>query len=597
MSVSWRFADEDACGAGSRCVDVPSSWRQRKWQESDSASAQTEPVNQETKATQSVTRKEFSCQTSPSEFEEKNEGNGCNFTKYENDRDFADFCRSAGDLMVEQLQVKTKAFDFIGDSFDYHQSKDRECKTIHELGAILSDVSRPGLNCTSVAWTATGSQVVAAYGRYDVCGWDESLGCVRVWNIFRRKMNPQKADLVLDCETSVLSVACHPVWPAFVVAGTYNGDIKMWDLSFGGDPLVSSSAITDYTHRGPVVRLRWVRKTAVPGRGLAHRGEDEYLLASLSSDGLLLFWNVDKERGTKLPLRGFRVGGSKRAHPGSSRGASSISFSAPRGRQTGAFVVGADGGKVNRCFLGSAINHNPQKEFPNWTEDAAGIAACLSRNDKLRLKGHVEKYTSVDRGRPVTAEAVFRSKPGIDIVYPSLGDFSYEKHAGPVYGVSCSPFHRNLFITASADGNVRLHSMLLQRPVCEAMPSEDASCYLYDAAWSPTRPTVFATCSSTGSLCVFDLSAPGGMNEPAVTLQAGGERGAPVFCLAFNPKTRGIIATGDADGMLRIHKIGWALSNELPGDQIIVQTLAQFGLDVAADDDDQGAEGEEKRPS
>ena len=38
--------------------------------------------------------------------------------------------------------------------------------------------------------------------------------------------------------------------------------------------------------------------------------------------------------------------------------------------------------------------------------------------------------------------------------------FAFRPHQGPVYGVSCSPFHRNIFLTASTDTSAHLYSLL-----------------------------------------------------------------------------------------------------------------------------------------
>ena len=38
--------------------------------------------------------------------------------------------------------------------------------------------------------------------------------------------------------------------------------------------------------------------------------------------------------------------------------------------------------------------------------------------------------------------------------------FAFHLHHGPVYGCNCSPFHRNLFLSASTDTSVRLYSLL-----------------------------------------------------------------------------------------------------------------------------------------
>ena len=41
--------------------------------------------------------------------------------------------------------------------------------------------------------------------------------------------------------------------------------------------------------------------------------------------------------------------------------------------------------------------------------------------------------------------------------------FCYEPHQGPVHSVEWSPYHRNLFISSSMDGCVRIYSLLQVR--------------------------------------------------------------------------------------------------------------------------------------
>lgn len=43
----------------------------------------------------------------------------------------------------------------------------------------------------------------------------------------------------------------------------------------------------------------------------------------------------------------------------------------------------------------------------------------------------------------------------------------FEPHAGPVLGVAASPFHRLLFVSAGADGALRLSSLLQPKPLCD----------------------------------------------------------------------------------------------------------------------------------
>ena len=62
--------------------------------------------------------------------------------------------------------------------------------------------------------------------------------------------------------------------------------------------------------------------------------------------------------------------------------------------------------------------------------------------------------------------------------------FAYEAHAGPVYGTSFSPFHRNLFLSVATDASVRLYNMLQPQPL---LVTEPCATSLYACCWSPAR--------------------------------------------------------------------------------------------------------------
>lgn len=78
----------------------------------------------------------------------------------------------------------------------------------------------------------------------------------------------------------------------------------------------------------------------------------------------------------------------------------------------------------------------------------------------------------------------------------------YEGHSMPVYRVSWSPFHPDIFITCSADWTVRLWLRTETRPLL----TFDLGDAVGDVAWSPYGAAVFAAVTSNGKVCVFDLS-------------------------------------------------------------------------------------------
>jgi len=79
----------------------------------------------------------------------------------------------------------------------------------------------------------------------------------------------------------------------------------------------------------------------------------------------------------------------------------------------------------------------------------------------------------------------------------------YNKHNGPVTSISPNPFKDRLFLTASADGSIRLYDVqdVKQVMIFEPKYSE----YILCVQWSPVRPAVFVAVSDRGTLYIYDL--------------------------------------------------------------------------------------------
>merc|ERR1719446_56625 len=100
------------------------------------------------------------------------------------------------------------------------------------------------------------------------------------WSIFRRQLDPQKADMALELSDCLTCLAFHPEDPSLLAGGSYNGDVLLWRLSEDSDPLVGKSVLTNYTHHEPVQKLAWTRDPHAAGLG--------YVLVSVSADGKML---------------------------------------------------------------------------------------------------------------------------------------------------------------------------------------------------------------------------------------------------------------------------------------------------------------------
>jgi WD40 repeat protein len=99
-------------------------------------------------------------------------------------------------------------------------------------------------------------------------------GAVCTWSIFNREFNPAVPDLVLDHTICIMCLRFHPTSPSLVAAGSFNGEVLVWDLNHSDSP-IAISPIAEAGHSEPVMAVDWVRDPS----------SDRFLLGSVGADG------------------------------------------------------------------------------------------------------------------------------------------------------------------------------------------------------------------------------------------------------------------------------------------------------------------------
>lgn len=79
---------------------------------------------------------------------------------------------------------------------------------------------------------------------------------------------------------------------------------------------------------------------------------------------------------------------------------------------------------------------------------------------------------------------------------------TYNGHNMAIYALKWNPYHPNVFISCSADWNVRIWEQNISTPIF----SFDLGNSVGDVAWAPYSSTTFAAVTSDGKVYVFDLS-------------------------------------------------------------------------------------------
>lgn len=391
--------------------------------------------------------------------------------------------------------------------------------------------ARSKLVVTSLSWSSTGQTVAAAYGRYDIPGWCEDRGALVTWNLARENVNQTRPDITIDVDNCLMSCAFHPEHPALIAGGTFNGDLYVWDLSMEGDTQrAKTDALCQLRHREPILEIVWQYSSTEYNK--YGNKTQAYRLVTLGADGQVLIWIWHK---LETPLYGYKLNWPQ---PGSSQkivyGGSCLSLQEePKQTNLGSiatFMVGSEGGRIFKCYMD--MNDTALKEF-------AKAAAAGER---------------------------------IDLRCP-IQDANYSAHAGAVYGLDCSPFQRDFFLTAGYDGCIHLYHALKPQHLLEVVPTNGP---LYGIQWSPIRPMVFAAASGDGRVFFYDLLRVKGMVTPVLAMEASPD-GQPTYALAFNTKRPELFATAGASG-IQVWRLPESLCDLCKGEEAMLRKLA------AADD-------------
>ncbi|NXI61886.1 WDR34 protein, partial [Anseranas semipalmata] len=504
---------------------VESLWRSARSARCEAKSCQTGKISTTEAAVQSQTSQDAMVQTDQSK-------DAAQDFQQEVQVDYTSllsFLQRVEDVVIKELNKNwtSRAFD----GFQVNWTDQNETVLcLHTLS--YPEAQDQHLHVTSVSWNATGSVVACSYGRLNDGDWSTEKSYVCTWNLDRRGLDPQRPDLVVDVPSSVLCLAFHPSQPSLIAGGLFSGELVVWDTSRTEDPLIWRTGMTDDTHTDPVYQVNWLPDAK-------HR--NHFQLLSASTDGKMLVWREERDGWLAL-AEGF-------------------------------------------ALVAQQIPRSAQLKKLAWGEAAVGVTSLsFSHFDPHVFIVGVEGGYSLKCSTAVETLALHRTGSSVPLRAPA--ELAFSPHGGPVYSVSCSPFHRqvlhmgykNLFLSCGPDGQVHLNSMLQTQPLVSLQLSKK---YLFCVRWSPVRPLVFAAASGEGNcnkcFCfigvvhLFDFEKSS--QKPAVSIKQAADE-CPVYCLEFNIKQTQLLAAGDATGTVKVWQLSSDFTEQRPREMNHLEQLA-----------------------
>ena len=497
-------------------VNVSSSWRQPKAkQEHATQTPAILKVSQECDSTQST---DAACQTADGvdtavEMGEDTEPSAT-----------LEFLRRVESEVTAVLRQNLLSHAFDGCSVSWGASSDRKTEPLFTLPHKPPADSEADMPVTAVTWSATGSVVAAGYGRLDhvdMC-WHKS--CLSTWNVDRhasRAANPDRSVVVESC---VMSLAFHPERAVLLAGGVYNGNVHVWDLGREEEQRVASTILLQFGHTDPVNAIEWIEA--------ANKSRlKQYNVLSLGGEGRVIIWELDLAKRALVPMFHSTlvtscIPKSMRVSKGKALDRVGISCAGLSPEDNRVFLVGAESGNMFKCSLHSVV-----------LRKSSLSEAALEEN---------------------------------------IVTLAFSPHIGPVYAVSCSPFHRNMFLSCSTDATLSLFSLLDTDPLLRL--DTDSLCSLLCAEWSPFRPAVFVCGSGRGELLVYDLSWS--RVVPVERLLTNSKE-RPVYAVAFNRKRRQLVATGDGTGSVVVWQLSSELCNQRPNELRVLERIAAGAREIS----------------
>ncbi|KAL2125287.1 hypothetical protein VTJ04DRAFT_1652 [Mycothermus thermophilus] len=369
----------------------------------------------------------------------------------------------------------------------------------------------------------------------------EPDGIVQVWNMHLR----DRPEFVFHAQSDILTAKFSPFHPNLIIGGAYSGQVLLWDTRARSVP-VQKTPLTGSGHTHPVYCIDMV------GTQNANN------IISCSTDGVVCSWAVDmlaqpQEAMTLLaPL------------PAKYEDLSPTCMAFPQADPT-FFLVGTEEGTI----------------YPCHRYDRAGAKAGV--DTRVSYRGHAAPVMSVSfhpaRGPVDLGDLVLSSSldwsvklwkvraPAATSAVPGAGPSSAA--AGGVAASSTTAAAAAAAAattvvgsTSSSGGGSMLTADNSIAPLLDIV-REDV---VYDAAWSPVKPGVFALVDGAGWLELWDITVE--TEEPVARISPSPRKDGRTMLskslnkVAWEQSEGKRLAVGGIDGQVTVFEVGSQLGGK-----------------------------------
>jgi WD40 repeat protein len=316
----------------------------------------------------------------------------------------------------------------------------------------ISSKSDKNTKISDVCWNSTGNTLAISYyidNHLGPCSHTGKIDFFKFINISESKTFKEK--ISIETNTCIKSIDSHPKFPSSFTCSSFIGEIYLINLSASDDVdhIQNISKVDSYFHKECVNLVKWIKFE-----------DGSYYILSLSEEGRLLLWNPEDK--LTYPTVGFslkfKIG--KNSYPINPISMGINPFDSFN------YVIGTLDGNIYKCSFTKPVDDNHEYIFSQssgtvWRRAVRQLISNMSDNDVLEMKSFMDKFCKDKNILDLNVDEFFKLKPNVAKLYKNALKSNYEKHISLVTSVEFSPFLKNLFLTSSFDGSLRIYHQSL----------------------------------------------------------------------------------------------------------------------------------------
>ena len=371
------------------------------------------------------------------------------------------------------------------------------------------------MRVSGLSWNSAGSALAVVYEIDSHEDWCDHETLINIWNINRRDFDPSQPQQQISTSNCICQIKFHPKDPALLVTGGFTGEVSVYNIARENDMLLATSyGMSMNGHREKVSSLNWISTSDLKDQHSSNL--QNHLILSAALDGKIIIWRLDYNKQELIATKGFQLTPDHfprslgvKSRFNTEVGITSLSVNY---EDVNVFILGTEPGAI---FQGSLAS--------------VSLLTTTSNNDS----NHETYEAEGEWYDPVVA--TFGSHIG-----------------GRIIDIRFSPFHRDIFLSAGSDQEIRIYSLLHPHAPVQVIHVENTgiSC----AAWSFTRPLVIVASCQNNRLYFHDLSK----KEDRSPLEVKASEKLipfPLTFVEFNRSNSSLIASGDGFGRVHVLKL------------------------------------------